>query len=105
MVSGAVPVSFCVSRMRTLPSRAERRSRFVCKAAGVTCGGCLVLFLVCFELSQQYGLAPRPGWLMNAYLLSWTAILATGATCIVVGVFTRLKFKDKPNDRDQTEGG
>jgi len=42
---------------------------------------------------------------MNAYLLSWTAILATGATCIVVGVFTRLKFKDKPNDRDQTEGG
>src|SRR5438445_278066 len=89
-----------VSRMSTFPSRAERRSRFVCRAAGVTCGACLVLFLVCFELSLQYGPAPWPGWLVNAYLLSWTAILATGAACIVAAVVTRLKSKHRPYDRD-----
>jgi len=90
-------LSFSVSRMSTSLSRAGRRSRFVCKAAGVACGGCLVLFLISFELIRQYGLAPLPSWLKNAYLLLWAATLIAGAASTVAAVFTHLAFKPKQN--------
>jgi hypothetical protein len=83
--------------MSTLPSRAERRSRFICKAAGVTCGVSLLLFLVFLEFNRRYGLAPRPWWLIKLYLLFQNATLAAGAACTVAAVFTHLAFKHRQN--------
>ncbi len=84
------------------PSPAERRLRFLCKAAGVACGACLLLFVAFLGLTAVS--KNKPGaWLYVADRLSYYGTLVAGGVCIAAAVFARVRFRDRAEETSETE--